>query len=126
MSDLRVMTWNVENLFLPNDPGGTDNESVFERKLAALAAVIDQEAPHILALQEIGSDGALTTLLERLTHAMPHKAVGDPDHRGIRVAVLSVHTLGSVAKHREFPAALVPIQVRDIAPNGASTPVDEA
>ena len=50
MTALRVMTWNLENLFLPAKEGGTDDESVFQRKLAALATVIDQEAPHVLAL----------------------------------------------------------------------------
>jgi exonuclease III len=62
MTALRVMTWNVENLFLPAEEGGSNDESVFQHKLGLLAAVIDQEAPDVLALQEVGSEGALTAL----------------------------------------------------------------
>jgi hypothetical protein len=32
MTALRVRTWNVENLFLPAEEGGTDDESVLQRK----------------------------------------------------------------------------------------------
>jgi endonuclease/exonuclease/phosphatase family metal-dependent hydrolase len=120
------MTWNVENLFQPGDAGGTDDDSVFERKLTTLAAVIDHEAPDVLALQEIGSVGALTELSDRLGHAMPHSSVGDAGHRGIRVAVLSVHALAFTAKHREFPAALRPVQIRDVTFDDPDTPADEA
>jgi hypothetical protein len=69
----------------------------------------------VLALQEIGSEGALTALQNRLGHPLPHAAVGDPDRRGIRVAVLSVRALTSTTKHRGFPDTLRPVQHRDHA-----------
>ena len=123
MTALRVRTWNVENLFLPAEEGGTDDESVFQRKLAA---VIDQEAPDVLALQEIGSEGALAALQNRLSRPMPHAAVGDPDGRRIRVAVLSMLAFTSTAKHRAFPDTLRPIQFRDLAFDDPATTADEA
>lgn len=46
-----AMLWNVENLIFPDlDLSG---------KLAALAAVIEQQQPDVLPLQEIGPGGAL-------------------------------------------------------------------
>lgn len=47
-------------------------QQLFENKLATLAAVIDQQQPDVLALQEIGPDGALETLLGALTTPIPH------------------------------------------------------
>jgi endonuclease/exonuclease/phosphatase family metal-dependent hydrolase len=112
--------------FLPAEEGGSNDESVFQHKLGLLAAVIDQEAPDVLALQEIGSEGALTALQNRLGRPMLHAAVGEPDRRGIRVAVLSVPALTSTAKHRGFPDTLRPIQSRDLAFDDPATPADEA
>jgi hypothetical protein len=48
MTTLKVMCWNVENLFLP--PSGDDPAAEqFQRKLAALATVIDQQQLDVLA-----------------------------------------------------------------------------
>ncbi len=88
MTALRLMTWNVENLFTPD--GGTDPDAdAFEEKLTSLAAVIDDAAPDVLALQEVGSDAALARLQDKLQHEMGFRMVGDPGwsrHR-CRVAV---------------------------------------
>jgi len=65
MSELRVMTWNVENLFEPEDADGPGARAEFEAKIESLAAVIDQAKPHVVALQEIGSESALTRLRTR-------------------------------------------------------------
>ena len=59
MPSLKVMTWNVENLFLPDAEASQAEQQRFQTKLATLAAVIDQEQPDVLALQEIGPDGAV-------------------------------------------------------------------
>lgn len=89
MPTLKVMTWNLEKLFLP-DAGATDQvRERFAAKIANLAAVIDQQQPDLLALQEIGPDGALEALQEALGDPMPHALEGQPDGRGIRVAFLS-------------------------------------
>jgi len=100
MSQVRVMTWNLENLFLPGQDGGPDSEAAFQAKLAALAAVIDQVAPDLAAVQEVGPDPALARLQARLTHQLPHAAIGDPDDRQIRVAILSAHPLADIATAR--------------------------
>jgi hypothetical protein len=54
MSRVRVMTWNLENLFLPGQDGGPDTEAAFQAKLASLAAVIvvSEGAQHLYQLQE--------------------------------------------------------------------------
>jgi hypothetical protein len=53
------MTWNVENLFDVGDVDGPSTNSELDDKIDSLRAVIDAEAPHVLALQEIGSENAL-------------------------------------------------------------------
>ena len=63
-----VMTWNVQNLFLPSHDDGPDDQATFQQKLACVAAVINQEQPHVLALQEVGPNGALGHLQAALTH----------------------------------------------------------
>jgi hypothetical protein len=40
----------------------------FSRSSNSLAAVINQEQPHVLALQEVGPNGALGHLQAELTH----------------------------------------------------------
>jgi hypothetical protein len=54
-------------------------------------------------------------LQTKLTQTMPHAAVGDPDSRGICVAVLSVTPLTSTAKIRALPDGLAtasPVRLR--------------
>jgi hypothetical protein len=68
MPTLKVMCWNVENLFLP-PPGDGPAVERFQCKLANLAAVIDEQQPDVLALQEIGPDGALAVLQGALSTA---------------------------------------------------------
>jgi hypothetical protein len=51
--------------------------------------VIDAQRPHVLTLQEIGSESALGRLQASLKLKMPHREIGMPDDRGIRVAVIS-------------------------------------
>jgi endonuclease/exonuclease/phosphatase family metal-dependent hydrolase len=71
MSRVRVMTWNLENLFLPGQDGGPTSEAAFQEKLTSLAAVIDQVAPDVAAVQEVGPAPALARLQDRLTHQLP-------------------------------------------------------
>jgi hypothetical protein len=120
------MTWNVQNLFLPSNEAGPDDQGAFERKLASLAAVIDQAAPHVLALQEIGPDGALDRLRNALAHPMPHAIEGQPDDRGIRVAFLSTGQFQSSLHLRPFPDLIRPVQARDPIFDDPSTPSDES
>jgi len=112
MARLQVMTWNVQNLFLPEHEDGPDTEEAFDEKLASLAGVIDRAAPDVAALQEIGPD-VLGRLQAALTHRLPHAAVGDPDDRGIRVALLSTRPLAEIGRIRLFPAGVRAVQAKD-------------
>jgi endonuclease/exonuclease/phosphatase family metal-dependent hydrolase len=117
VAELRVMTWNVQNLFAPGVEGdGPDTTAAYLAKLASLAAVIDQARPDVLALREVGPLDALTPLQATLNWQMPHIALGIPDGRGIRVAFLSTRVLRDVIDVRIFPAGLLPVQVGDDLP----------
>jgi endonuclease/exonuclease/phosphatase family metal-dependent hydrolase len=83
---LKLMTWNVENLFRPKADENTD---AYDAKLKNLADTIKELAPDVLALQEVGDEGALEDLGDELDLAYPHVATGAPGDRGIRVAILS-------------------------------------
>ncbi len=88
---------------------------------AAGQAVVDSVRPHVLALQEIGPEGALAGLRNALAHPMPHSAIGEPDRRGIRVAFLSRRVLQETNHIRPFPPGLLPIQTGD-DPEGPEGP----
>jgi len=127
MSSLRVMTWNVQNLFLPSHEDGPDTEEAFAAKLASLAGLIDQVAPDVAALQEVGPDDVLARLQATLTHQLPHAAIGDPDGRGIRVALLSTRPLAGIGLIRPFPAGVRVVQAKDeVFDDPATAGVDES
>ena len=52
MAPLRMMTWNVENLFGAGDADGPATEAALAAKVESLRAVIDAQRPHVLALQD--------------------------------------------------------------------------
>jgi hypothetical protein len=112
MALVRVMTWNVQNLFLPGDEAGPATAEAFEAKLASLAEVIDGAAPDVAALQELGPE-VLGRLQGVLGHRMDHAAVGEPDDRGIRVALLSTRPLTGAGPIRLFPAGIRAVQAKD-------------
>ena len=126
MTSLTIMTWNVENLFLPDAHASAAAKQRFASKLAALAAVIDQQQPDVLALQEIGPDGALAALQNAMATAMPHAVEGLPGSRGIRVAFLSRLPFTSSQQLKAFPPMLRPVQERDPIFDNPATPSDEA
>ena len=126
MTSLSVMTWNVENLFLPDPEAPEQKREHFQAKLAILAAVIERHRPDVLALQEIGPDGALAALQQALTTAMPHALEGEPDGRGIRVAFLSRLPFTGSTHLRPFPPGIRPLQERDPIFDDAATPDDES
>jgi len=116
VSQFRVMTWNVENLFEVGDEDGPDTQAELKAKLESLRSVIDAQQPHVLGLQEIGSEAALGRLQAALKTPMPHRAVAEPDERGIRVAFLSRRVLHDPIQIRPFPGGLLPVQVGDDPP----------
>ena len=126
MTTFTVMTWNVQNLFLPSHDDGPDDQAKFQQKLASLAAVIDQERPCVLALQEVGPNGALDQLQAALTHPMPHAIEGQADDRGIRVAFLSAEQFQSTRHLRPFPNLIRPVQAKDPIFDIPTTPADES
>ena len=109
---VRVMTWNVQNLFGPGEGDGPTTMAAFDAKLASLASVIDVERPHVLALQEVGTPAALQAL-QQVLGSMRYSALSEPDQRGIRVAFLSTRLLRRVGVVRLFPDGLLPVQTGD-------------
>ena len=110
---VRIGTWNLENLFRPEDEAGPRDPAAYEAKLAALARVIARVQPDVLAVQEVGEPEALEDLRERLEGDWFAESSQLPDERGIRVGFLSRLALGEVAQVGGFPAGLEPVQVDD-------------
>jgi len=123
MAELVVMTWNVQNLLPVGSVGGPTSVAEYNAKLAARAAVIAAVEPDVLAVQEIGDDDVVADLNDACGDRFPHRATGSPDGRGIRVALLSAHPLGDVRDVTTFPAGVLPVQVRDITFEPATSSV---
>jgi endonuclease/exonuclease/phosphatase family metal-dependent hydrolase len=90
MTIFKVMTWNVENLFLFGHRSSPKTPEEYQQKLTSLAQVILNLEPHVVALQEIGHVEALEELVALLKGRYPHRLVSSsPDPRGIRVGFIS-------------------------------------
>jgi endonuclease/exonuclease/phosphatase family metal-dependent hydrolase len=125
VTDFSIMTWNVENLFLP-DPGSESAvRERFDRKLTLLAAAIDEAAPTVLALQEVGGPEALQALQRRLRRPLPFAAIADPDERGIRCAIMSSLPIDSQRQVQRFPDRIRPVQTRDPEFDDPATPAED-
>ena len=110
---MRVGTWNLENLFRPGEGSGSPpDEATYDAKLTSLAGVIDALVLDVLAVQEIGSPGALDDLVGRLDGSW-HSALATPDARGIRAGVVSRTPLTEVHEIARFPHRVAPVQVDD-------------
>lgn len=108
-----VATWNLENLLRPASESGPSDEDAYEAKLSELARVIDEIAPDVLGVQEIGGPEPLEDLRDRLDGDWHAASSELPDGRGIRVGFLSRLTLDDVAHVGDFPDGLQPVQVSD-------------
>ncbi len=126
MTTLTVMTWNVQNLFLPGTDSGPDSPAAFDAKLASLASVIDSVRPDVLALQEVGPDGALDALQSVLARPMPYAVEGTPDARATRVAILSTLSPADSLQFGAFPPRIRAVQARDPVFDRPDTPMDES
>lgn len=117
--DVRVGTWNLENLFRPGGQFGPRQVEVYQQKLDGLASTITAMAPDILGVQEVGAPEALDDLVGRLgpgwSVALSHRFAAD---HPIRVGVLSRHPLTVLADVAAFPAPLAPIQATDPGADG--------
>jgi hypothetical protein len=90
MTEFKVMTWNVENLFHFGSGFGAKTQEDYTQKLLSLAKVILHLDPHVLAIQEIGDVEALEELVTLLEGRYPHTLASEfPDPRGIRVGFIS-------------------------------------
>ena len=107
--ELRVGTWNLENLFLPGEQFGPPAD-VFEQKLTGLAETITRMSPDLLGVPEVGSPQALDQLVARLdgdwhTVLSAHFEALHP----IRVGFLSRHPMEVLDDLRALPAGLAPV-----------------
>jgi endonuclease/exonuclease/phosphatase family metal-dependent hydrolase len=87
----RCCSYNVRNLFLsPRQNGAATAPGKRKAELRALAGVIDRLDADLIALQEVGSRGALAALNNLLRAPFAHSGLrpGNSD-RGIELAVLS-------------------------------------
>lgn len=109
----RVMTWNLENLFLPGTRFGPKTREILEAKLRGLAATINAQAPDVLTVQEVGDPEALSELVDRLDGDWDRRDSNLPDGRGIRVVALSRHPITEPDDVSIFPAPLGPVQSDD-------------
>lgn len=110
---MRIGTWNLENLFRPDDDtAGPTRWSTYEAKLESLAETIQELLPDVLAVQEVGEGVALADLVAVLPGTW-HTALADPDGRGIRVGVLSRLPLIETEQATDFPAEIGPVRVDD-------------
>jgi endonuclease/exonuclease/phosphatase family metal-dependent hydrolase len=124
--EVRVGTWNLENLFPPGGQFGPPPE-VFEQKLNGLAATITQMAPDLLGVQEVGSTQALDQLVARIdgdwqVATSTHFEARHP----IRVGFLSRHPLEVLEDRAVFPAGLAPVQVSDPGGDGTISSATQA
>jgi endonuclease/exonuclease/phosphatase family metal-dependent hydrolase len=124
MPTFKVMTWNVENLFRPAPGAPQAEQQRFQQKIQLLANVINQLAPDVVALQEVGGLEPLGDLQQRLEGGYPHSAISlFPDPRGIRVAFLSKLALvGSPVNFVDFPPGPA-LDIHDLTGTGGSTPI---
>ncbi|MGV9764777.1 endonuclease/exonuclease/phosphatase family protein [Micromonospora tulbaghiae] len=106
-NNLIVMTWNVENLFPPEDTD-TSAADTYTAKLTYLAALIAGTGADVVALQEIGSLRAAQDLLAALGEPWQAVVSSHPDSRGIRVAVLARHPLTEEAQILALPPSGLP------------------
>src|SRR4051794_35499418 len=104
---VRIGTWNLENLFLAGEEGGPPTQQAYDDKLDALAGTIIDEAPDVLAVQEVGDPAALDDLVARVGGTW-HVELATPDDRGIRVGFLSRTDMTEVEIISDFPEGLRP------------------
>jgi endonuclease/exonuclease/phosphatase family metal-dependent hydrolase len=110
---VKVGTWNLENLFRPDTGSGSPTTGpAYDAKLAALSRTVNATGIDVLAVQEVGSPGALADLMSRLDGSWTAD-LATPDGRGIRVGVISRLPVLEVEAVRSFPAHLAPVQVDD-------------
>lgn len=116
-TQISVMTWNLENLFRPDQGATAEAQAIYQQKLQNLAATITRLAPDVLAVQEVGGQTALDDLQAALPGVYPHTRLAPTgDSRGIHVGFLSKLPLTHVEEIVAFPAILPSVPGPDNQP----------
>lgn len=124
--DVRIGTRNLENLFRPGVDFGPRDDAVYRQKLDGLAARIDQMAPDLLGVEEVGSADALNDLVALLSGEWHVELSQHFDaHHPIRVGFLSRKPLTVLEDLSTFPNQLIQIQSDDRAADGTSATVSQ-
>lgn len=106
MAKLKVMTWNLENLFSLGHPNAPKTAEDYRQKLESLAAVILRLDSDILAVQEVGNVEAFKELIDLLENRYPHLELSNfPDRRGIRVGFVSKLAIAEAEDIKDLPSA---------------------
>ena len=109
MTTFTAMTWNLENLFRPDEGAGPKSQPEYAQKLASLANAILQLDPDVLAVQEVGEEDAFTDLVDQLQGRYMHRQLSrKPDKRGIRVGFLSKLPIEDSEEIVAFPESGLP------------------
>jgi endonuclease/exonuclease/phosphatase family metal-dependent hydrolase len=125
MTSFKIMTWNLENLFLAGGDFGPKTPELFQQKLEVLAKVILRLDPDVLAVQEVGEPAAFDELVAKLQGRYPHAILSNhPDLRGIRVGFLSKLQIEEPQDIVGFPAGGL-ASVPGIDSQGNPTPVTQ-
>jgi endonuclease/exonuclease/phosphatase family metal-dependent hydrolase len=112
-----IMTWNLENLFLPGHVSGPKSTSAYYSKLNNLARTILAINPDVIGLQEVGDPSALAHLQGRLNDRYPYVRLSRfPDGRGIRVGYLSRLPLLQAADYDTYPPGSI-TNISDVSGN---------
>jgi len=110
---LTIATWNLENLFLPGTDSGPPDQATYDKKLASLKTLIEEIAPDVLAVQEVGDEQAFEDLLGVLSGDWQARLSPDADDRGIRVGFLSKLPFEDLERIRAFPEGTDPVRLED-------------
>ncbi|HEY2297298.1 MAG TPA: endonuclease/exonuclease/phosphatase family protein [Jatrophihabitans sp.] len=104
------MTWNVENFFTPKPA----DQAAYDAKVAALAAVVTDAQPDLVALQEVGDPDSFDALRAALGGGWTGELAThfEPSH-AIRVGWVSTGMLTDVEEVIDLPAQLSPVKVDD-------------
>ncbi len=104
---LKVLDWNVRNMFDTKKDSANDDENVptqtqYDFKLDKCAQVLAAAAPQIVVLAEVENQGVLDDLAARTgSEFIERHLVEGNDPRGIDVGIMSTIPLDSVVSHRD-------------------------
>jgi|APTNR8051073442_1049403.scaffolds.fasta_scaffold01132_8 endonuclease/exonuclease/phosphatase family metal-dependent hydrolase len=101
---LTVMTWNIENLFQPDDTADEEVRDTYRQKLGLIGNTVRGLMPDIVAFQEVGSAAAFDELRDALGDGYEHRRLSAaPDGRGIRVGFICRQPIVDAEDIVDFP-----------------------